>query len=132
MLGFKASVLLREGLEDGALEVSKEALQLLKVFFFFQFEVLCSSCCFNTVYTFQKTSSQGMPHNVLPLQLIMEVQLTLLEKHQRVSFPFLSFLLFPCLLSLSLTPCLDFSFLLSFHFAFLIFSGRMIFDTLEI
>jgi len=31
MLGFKASVLLREGLEDGALEVTKEAMKILKV-----------------------------------------------------------------------------------------------------
>jgi len=61
LIGFKAVLLLRVGLEDGALEVANQGLELLK-----------------------KTVNSGMPHNVLPLQNIIEVHLTLLEKYQRM------------------------------------------------
>jgi len=61
LIGFKAILLLRVGLEDGALEVASQGRELLK-----------------------KTVNSGMPHNVLPLQNILEVHLALLEKYQKM------------------------------------------------
>ena len=59
LLGFKASLHLREGHEERALEVANQALEFLKA-----------------------NAHDGMPHNVLPLQKILDVHLALLEKFQ--------------------------------------------------
>lgn len=58
-LGFRAIIHLRDNFEEGALEVSDNALTRLR------------------------EPHSAMPHNVLPLQKLLEVHLTLLERYQR-------------------------------------------------
>jgi len=61
VLGFKATLHLREGFEDGALEVANKTLDRV-----------------------QDTLQSGMPHNVMPLWKTIEVHLTLLEHNQQL------------------------------------------------